>query len=241
MNKSSFATLPQVVIVVLAGLFLALATISPTRQTNAATNVDLVLLLALDVSASVDPSEYELMTSGLAGALASEQVGLAIRSGKVGAIAVSVMQWSGFQEQEVKIDWTRVSSPGELQKMAELVRKMPRRYKGGATDMGGAIKFSREIVLSAPFSARRKTIDIAGDGTNNVNQNPEIERDITVKAGIIINGLAVIGEAVPLVNYYTFFVIGGPAAFVEEARDYDSFGTAMRRKLIREIGGQLLF
>jgi len=229
-----------VVLALLVGLF-SLTAIPVSKTTKAASDIDLVLLLALDVSASVDSSEYQLMIKGLAKALVSDQVGRAIRNGKRGAIAISVLQWSGFQEQDVKIKWTRVSSQAELATLAAKVAGMERRYKGGATDIGGAIKFSREWVLSAPFSALRKTIDMAGDGANNVNENPSIERDLAIKSGIIINGLAVIGEALPLVRYYTYFVIGGPAAFVEEARDYDSFGTAMRRKLIREIGGQLLF
>ena len=234
------ARFPQLLLALLVGLF-ALDTFSANKAGHAASEIDLLLLLALDVSASVDSSEYTLMTNGLANALVSDEVGQAIRNGRRGAIAISVVQWSGFQEQEVKISWTRLSSPADLARLAKLVRKMPRRYHGGATDLGGAIKFSRKTVLSAPFAARRKTIDMAGDGANNVNANPSDERDLSVRAGIIINGLVIIGEAVPLVRYYTYFVIGGPAAFVEEARDYDSFGTAMRRKLVREIGGQMLF
>ena len=240
MRKHNLAGSLQTVLAILFG-FLVTATIPPSRQTNAAPQVDLVLFLALDVSASVDPGEYKLMTEGLAKALESDVVGKAIRNGKTGAIAIAVMQWSGFQEQEVKIKWTRVSSRSELASLAGLVRLMPRRYKGGATDIGGAINFSRKQVQKAPYRANRKTIDIAGDGANNVNDNPSKERDITIKAGITINGLAVIGQAVPLVKYYTYFIIGGPHSFVEKARDYDSFGTSISRKLLREIGGQLLF
>lgn len=203
--------------------------------------VDLVLLLSLDVSASVDTSEYELVRNGLANALTSPDVFQAIQSGKNRAIAIAVLQWSGFQEQDVKIPWVRVASRGDLEKLAGRVRRMTRRYKGGATDIGGAIKFSREVILSAPFNVTRRTIDIAGDGTNNVNTLPFAERDKTVKAGVTINGLAVVGDAVTLVDFYKRFVIGGNSAFVEEARDYDSFETAMRRKLLREIGAGFLF
>jgi len=240
MQTPKQARVRQLALALLVGLLVLTPNLF-SKTTKAAPDIDLVLLLALDVSASVDASEYKLMTDGLASALGSPEVAKAVGSGPSGAIAIAVMQWSGFQEQEVKITWTRVSSPADLANLAMKVRAMPRRYKGGATDIGGAIKFSRDQVLSAPFSAARKTIDMAGDGANNVNENPEIERDLSVQAGIIINGLAIVGQALPLVRYYTYFVIGGPAAFVEEARDYDSFGTAMRRKLVREIGGQLLF
>jgi len=211
------------------------------RKSAASGDVDLVLLLALDVSASIDSSEYQLMREGLAKALSSVQVNQAIRSGTIGAVAISVVQWSGFQEQTVKIKWTRVAGRNDLVNLSDKIRAMSRRYNDGATDIGGAIKFSRNLVNSAPFQSLRKSIDIAGDGTNNVNSSPAFERDITVNSGITINGLAIIGEAFTLVDYYTRFVIGGKMAFVEDARDYDGFETAMRRKLLREIGPLYLF
>ena len=231
---------PRFIFVYIA-VVLILSAIVFSRKSRASSNVDLVLLLALDVSASIDNSEYLLMRDGLANALSSVQVEQAITSGKIGAIAISVMQWSGFQEQEVKITWIRVASRADLTSLSNQIRNMPRRYKGGATDIGGAIKFSRDYVHSAPFETPRKTIDIAGDGFNNVNESPSFERDITVKSGITINGLSIIGEAITLVDFYTKFVIGGNAAFVEDARDYDGFETAMRRKLLREIGSLYLF
>jgi len=214
---------------------------SSNRKSWSSANVDLVLLLALDVSASIDEREYRLMREGLAKALLSKQVDLAIRAGKNGAIAISIVQWSGFQEQEVKIGWTRVAGSDDLLRISNKIGRMTRRYNGGATDIGGAIKFSRELITSAPFLSLRKVIDIAGDGPNNVNKSPAFERNITVKSGITINGLAIIGEAVTLAEYYSRFVIGGPSAFVENARDYDSFQTAMRRKLLREIGALYLY
>jgi Protein of unknown function (DUF1194) len=219
---------------VTTGLFIA-------RKGLASEDVDLVLLLALDVSASIDDREYRLMKEGLAQALMSKQVDLAIRAGKSGAIAISIMQWSGFQEQEVKIQWTRVAGGDDLMRISSKVRRMTRRYNGGATDIGGAINFSRKLINSAPFLSLRKVIDVAGDGPNNVNSSPAFERDITVKSGITINGLAIVGEAVTLAEYYSRFVIGGNLAFVENARDYDSFEIAMRRKLLREIGSLYLY
>jgi hypothetical protein len=203
--------------------------------------VDLVLLLALDVSASVDESEYELVRNGLANALALPETADLVAAGKHGAIGVAVMQWSGFQEQTVKINWIRLTSRRDFVQLANRIRRMSRRYKGGATDIGGAIKKSRELIIAAPFVASRKVIDLAADGTNNVNISPEFERDKTVSSGITINGLAVVGEAFVLVEYFERFIIGGNGAFVEKARDYDSFETAMRRKLLREIDATQLF
>ncbi len=230
----------HLLLVFLAAFLLFIAN-STNRKGWSSGDVDLVLLLALDVSASIDDREYQLMREGLAQALLSEQVELAIRAGKNGAIAISVMQWSGFQEQAVKVRWTRLSGREDLLRLSNKVRRMTRRYSGGATDIGGAIKFNRKLVASAPFLSLRKVIDIAGDGPNNVNRSPEFERDITIKSGITINGLAVIGEAVTLAQYYSRFIIGGASAFVENTRDYDSFETAMRRKLLREIGALYLY
>lgn len=204
-------------------------------------NVDLLLVLALDVSASIDESEYELMRGGLANALSSPQVFNAIQGGRNSTIAIAVLQWSGFQEQALKIDWTRVSTRKDLSTLAAKVAAMKRRYKQGATDIGGAISFSRKLISTAPFASSRRTIDIAGDGTNNVNSAPYFERDAAIRSGITINGLAVVGEAFTLVEFYKRFVIGGKGAFVESARDYDSFQTAMLRKLVREIGASYLF
>lgn len=203
--------------------------------------VDLLLVLALDVSASVDSREYELMRSGLARALSSPDVYAAIKGGKNKSVAIAVVQWSGFQEQALKIGWIEVSSRKDLRALAARVATMERRYAHGATDIGGAISFSQKLLAQAPFASLRHTIDIAGDGPNNVNAQPHAERDAAVRSGITLNGLAVVGEAFTLVDFYKSFVIGGAGAFVESARDYDSFHAAMLRKLVREIGTSYLF
>lgn len=232
----------------ISGLFLAclmivsvMARASGEDRKAGSGKVDLLLVLALDVSASIDESEYELMRSGLANALSSPDVFHAIQGGRNSTIAIAVVQWSGFQEQILKINWTPVSSRDDLTALAAKVARMKRRYKHGATDIGGAISFSRKLILTAPFASPRRTIDIAGDGTNNVNSAPYFERDVAIRSGITINGLAVVGEAFTLVEFYKRFVIGGKGAFVESARDYDSFQTAMLRKLVREIGTAYLF
>jgi hypothetical protein len=208
---------------------------------RAGSGVDLLLVIALDVSASVNRGEYELMASGLSKALSSPIVAQAISAGKHGAIGVSVLQWSGFTEQEVKIGWTRVANAGELKRMAQEVRQMRRRYDGGATDISGAINFSTKWVASAPFAAARKVIDIVGDGPNNVNHSPKRERDSTIKQGMVINALVITGGIEVLPGYFQEFVIGGKGAFVEVTNDFDGFERAIRRKLLREIGNLFLF
>ncbi len=201
--------------------------------------IDLALVIALDVSASVTEHEYDLMRHGVANALDTSKVAVAVGSGTHGAIAISILQWSGFQEQDIKTDWTYVSSRDDLSGLAGKIREMQRRYIGGATDIGGMIDFTKDMIVSAPFESPRKIIDVAGDGTNNVNRSPKIDSDAAAAIGITINGLAVTDKTDGLVRYYTDFVIGGRSAFVEKADDYTSFERAMLRKLVREI--QTLF
>ena len=228
-------------IAALLGVGLIVAIIFAGQKSRASSGVDVAILIALDVSASVDESEFNLMREGLAAAISSPEVSTAVINGKRGAIAVSVVQWSGFTEQEMKLDWARLSSISELTDFASRIRKMNRRYRDGATDIGGALNFSRKKVLSVPYRTNRLVIDLVGDGPNNVNFPPSIERDLAIKDGITINGLAVIGEVSVLEEYFIRFIIGGPDAFVEKTADFDGFMRAMERKLIREIGSMLLF
>ena len=158
---------------------------------RARSDVNLLLVIALDVSGSVDEGEFDLQREGLTRALASPQVADAIAGGVNGSIAASVVQWSGFVEKIVKVDWVRMSNAGDLSRLADEVRQMTRGYDDGATDIGGAIGFCQRLFATAPYSAMRRVIDIAGDGTNNVNYSPQFERDRAVKAGTTINALAI--------------------------------------------------
>lgn len=211
------------------------------QKPGAASDVDLALVIALDVSGSISVAEYQIMRQGLARALTTRQISQAIEAGNIGAIAINVVQWSGFQEQQMMIGWTRVATFGDLQNLADRVLKMQRRYEGGATDIGGALDFTRSLVEKAGFTSARQVIDIAADGTNNVNNSPNFARDRTLDQGITINGLVITTDSPFLAEYFIRFVIGGSGAFVEQAGDYDGFERAMRKKLLREIGAQYLF
>ena len=216
-----------------------------TAKIKANGQVDLLLVISLDVSASVDAKEFKFMRQGLASAITSPEIALAISSGQQRAIAISVVQWSGFIEKKVKIPWTRVASQADLARLSAKIARMSRSYKSGATDIGGGINFAAKLIKSAPYAAPRKIIDIAGDGTNNVNRSPSFDRDEALQDGIGINGLAIIGQTnnknVKLDQYFAKVVIGGKGAFVETAQSYSDFERAMHRKLIREIGQPFLF
>ena len=216
-------------------------TVLRTDEGRAGSPVDLLLVISLDVSASVDVVEYELMVEGLANALASPSVTQAVMAGKNGAIAINILQWSGFTEQDVKIDWRRVASGEDLVALAQDVRKMKRRYNGGATDIGGGIDYAVELLKSAPYFANKRVIDIVGDGPNNVNFSPRLARDRAIKADITINALVISGGIEVLAGYFAEFVVGGSGSFVEKASDFDGFERAIHRKLLREIGNMFLF
>ncbi len=203
-------------------------------MTQSKGDVDLALIIALDVSYSVDVDEFHLMREGLAAALDTKEVEEALLTGFHGAMLICVLQWSGFQEQKIKVKWMRVTDRSGLAAIAHEVRQTTRGYYGGATDIGGALEYCRKLILNTPEKAARMVIDLVADGTNNVNFSPIFERDIAVSMGITINGLAITNEVDGLVDYFTNTIIGGNGAFVEVAKEYTDFELAMRKKLARE-------
>ena len=214
--------------------------LSASRNVRSTINVDLVLVLALDVSDSVDTREFDLQRSGLANAFRHPTVIEAIRRGPSRRIAVTAVQWSGYQDQFVSVPWQIVEDAASAAAFAKHLADMPRRYPNGYTHIAGAIEFSTKLVATAPYLAERRVVDISGDGENNVNIPPRAARDAAVRAGVTVNGLAVVNEARRLVEYYRHNVIGGPGAFVMSARDYDDYAEAMLRKLLREINKKFI-
>lgn len=209
------------------------------RADQTAPMVDLVLVLAIDCSFSVDDAEFALQREGIAAAIESPEVISAISNGSLGRIAVSVVQWAGFGEQIVTVDWTMVSGGADASRLAQRIYRMKRHFRDeqstGATDIGGLIGFSSQLALASAFASPRHVIDISGDGTNNVNRAPDRNRDAAVGLGLIINGLAIEQGNTDLAAYYRRHVIGGHNSFIEVAQGFEDFHRAIRRKLLREI------
>ena len=203
-------------------------------------HVDLVLVLALDVSDSVNSHEFELQRMGLANAFRHPDLINAIRACPTGRIAVTAIQWSGYRDQVVSVPWRVVSDKASANVFANRISNMLRRYPNGYTHISGAIEYATKLVLAAPFMAPRLVVDISGDGENNVNTPPQAARDAAVRAGITVNGLAIVNEAAGLVTYYEQNVIGGPGAFVVKANDYEAYVEAILLKLLREINCKYL-
>ena len=208
--------------------------------------VDLLLVLAADVSRSVDEKKFKLQRDGYAAAIADPRVVRAMTAGPAGRIALCFIEWASNGEQTVVIDWTAVAGDGDAKGISARVREAPRSFMG-RTSISAAIDYSMAHLARSPFQAPRRVIDVSGDGTNNSGRPVTQARDEAIAAGVTINGLVILSE-VPLPTnpqhthppggltaYYENNVIGGPGAFVLEAENFESFGQLMISKLIKEI------
>lgn len=204
-------------------------------QTAKAEVVDLELLLAVDTSVSVSSAEFRLQTEGLSQAFRDPRVHAAIRAGGDRGIAVSVVQWANHNDQFVAVNWTKVHDAESASQVSQAIADMPRRYVGYGTAITSALRFCVQFLFGNGFEAQRRVIDLSGDGSDNRGPSPNYLRDVAVRAGITINGLAIRNEEPNLDFYYSTYVIGGAGAFVIIADDYHDFADAIVAKLVREI------
>lgn len=197
--------------------------------------VDLALVLALDVSVSVDRREFELQRDGLAAAFRDSAVHHAVSSGEHGAVAVTVLLWSGIAQQRIVLPWSRIDGREAALGFAARIAGIDRAALPGATAVGAALLFSARRFERLPFASDRRVIDLSGDGRSNTGPLPPTTHPLLAAAGIVVNALAVEHEDDWLAAYYRREVIRGPGAFVERAADYADFRRAILRKLLREI------
>ena len=227
------------------GLVLLLALVFAAGGVRAE-RVDVALVLAADVSRSVDEEEFRLQRDGIATALTDPKVLNAIRSGLHGAVAICFVEWSGVGQQLVVADWIVVHDLASAQQIAGIVRSAPRSFFG-STAIGSAIDFSMRQLARAKHEADRRVIDVSGDGTNVSGPSVASARDAAVEADITVNGLAIL-SAFPnpfnpdhthppggLEEYYRRNVTGGVGSFVTVVEGFQTFAEAMINKLIREI------
>ncbi|MBU8536858.1 DUF1194 domain-containing protein [Falsiroseomonas tokyonensis] len=222
----------------------AAAALPVPRQARANEPVDVALVLAVDVSRSVDEDEARLQREGYRTAMTDPRLIEAIRGGMMGGIAVAYVEWAGLEYQRLVLPWTRIGDQMQAEVWASALAEAPRASLSW-TSISGAIDFSRRVLVDCPFEPTRKVIDVSGDGVNNSGPPAEEARDRAVAEGITINGLPILNDRptfgrrppIPLDIYFRESVIGGPGAFMIAAEDFDDFGQAVRRKLIREIAG----
>ena len=211
-----------------------------------AQNTDLLLVLAADVSRSIDEGEFELQRKGYAAALSDPRVLAAIRGGTTGTIAVCFVEWSGAGEQTVVVDWTVIRDDEDAGGLSASILAAPRSFMG-RTSISGAIDFAMERFAAAKPRSNRRIIDISGDGTNNSGRPVTEARDQALAEGVTINGLAIVNDKPNpgyafhtqppggLPDWYRQNVIGGPGSFLRVIEDFRSFADAMTNKLVNEI------
>ncbi|QBY02583.1 DUF1194 domain-containing protein [Rhodophyticola sp. CCM32] len=207
--------------------------LTATLPVKAQEQCRLALLLALDVSASVDQAEYDLQINGLVSALLSPEVQNGFFNGP-GPVALGIYEWSGRFQQDILVNWTLIETQADLIGVTEQVAAATRTHADFPTALGYAIGFAAERFAEAP-SCLFQTLDISGDGQNNDGFTPQAAYEHFALNGVTVNGLAIGGASREIELYYEDEVIRGPGAFVEHALNHDHFEEVMRRKLEREL------
>jgi len=213
---------------------IGLLLVSTPLAARAAEPVDTALVIAVDVSLSVDTGRYALQRDGTAAAIASPDFARAATSGPNGAIAVTVMEFSDPDRQIPVVTWTRVASAADAQALADKVRHV-QRSSAGLTGIANALLTADELFDESPWPAVRRVVDVSGDGMSNIGPPIDAVRDRLVADGITINGLPILAVEPDLDTYYFENVIGGPGAVMIPAENYESFADAILKKLITEI------
>jgi hypothetical protein len=214
--------------------------LSPSGVVAAQAQVDLALVLTIDCSYSIDEQEFALQTRGLAQAFLDPAVVVAIRAGRRQAIAVSIVQWSSARSQVLVLPWTLVTDAASAAAVAETLLAAPRLTQDGGTSISAMIDVGVALLRESPVQAPRRVVDISGDGRNNNGRDVRQARDAAAAAGVTVNGLAILTEVPTLKYYFEQYVIGGSDAFALSADSYADYADAIRRKLLREIGGSKL-
>ncbi|WP_279306591.1 DUF1194 domain-containing protein [Microvirga solisilvae] len=209
--------------------------------------LDVALVIAVDVSSSMEADEQGLQRAGFVEAFRSSLVHEAIRNGATGRIAVTYVEWSGVKDQVVLVPWMVIDGPDKAKAFAAHLASKPIR-QAGMTSISGVIDFSRGLFSELGRISARRVIDISGDGPSNDGRRVVFARDEAVAEGIIINGLPIMfartggnSEMEGLDTYYRECVIGGAGSFVMPLHDAEQFAMVIRTKIMREVAGNESF
>jgi len=203
----------------------------------ASAQADLALVMAVDVSSSVDDGRFSLQREGIASGLESQEILNAIAGGPHRTIELAIVEWS--ERQYVVVDWTVIHGRADLEAVLQALRTNPRPQVGFKTNVAGGMIEAIAMFDSAPLAADRRVIDVSGDGQQNEgNLTAEEARDAAVARDITINGLPITSGDEPEVDrWYGAHVIGGDGAFLIVANGHEAFSAAMRKKLTLEVAG----
>lgn len=208
-------------------------------------SVDVELVLAVDVSYSMDMDELAIQREGYAQAIISKEFLQALKTGPHGKIAVTYFEWAASTDQKIIIPWRLIDGPETADAVANEIMKTPIR-RASRTSISGAINFAMPLFDENPHRGLRRVIDVSGDGPNNNGTPVVLARDAAVEKGIVINGLPIMVKEPSystmdidnLDAYYEDCVIGGPGSFVVTIKDRDKFKEAIRTKLLLEVAGR---
>jgi hypothetical protein len=214
-------------------------------EKEAAPSVDVELILAVDVSYSMDMVELAIQREGYAQAIISKEFLQALKTGPNGKIAVTYFEWAASNDQKIIIPWRVIDGPETADAVANEIMKTPIR-RASRTSISGAIHFAMPLFDENPYRGLRRVIDISGDGPNNNGSPVAGARDMALEKGITINGLPIMVKepsysTMDIDNldfYYEDCVIGGPGSFVVSIKDRDKFKEAIRTKLLLEVAGR---
>lgn len=211
---------------------------------SAAVPVDVELVLAVDVSYSMDPEEQELQREGYIAAITSREFLQALRNGMHGKVAITYFEWAGPYDQRIVVPWRLIEGPESADAVAAEIARSPNR-RSSRTSIASALHFAKPLFEGSGYRGIRRVIDVSGDGANNSGPLVTMARDDVLAAGITINGLPIMlkrpnrfaMDIDKLDIYYEDCVIGGPGAFVIPIHRRDQFKEATRTKLVLEIAG----
>jgi Mg-chelatase subunit ChlD len=217
--------------------------VMPIVPAKAEPQLDLALVLAVDISSSMETEEQTLQRMGFVEAFRSSLVHEVIKNGPAGRIAVTYVEWSGAKDQTILVPWMVIDGPEKARSFADNLSGKPTR-QAGMTSISAAIDFSRELFVDVGKIAARRVIDISGDGPNNDGRRVALARDETIAEGIVINGLPIMFERTMgspemdgLDAYYRECIIGGVGSFMIPLHDPEQFAMVIRTKIMREIAG----
>ena len=239
--------------VLIAGLVAGVAVVAAPgpqlaqqRVETDANAVDVQLILAVDVSYSMDMDELAIQREGYAQAIVSKDFLQALKTGPHGKVAVTYFEWAASSDQKIIIPWRVIDGPESADAVSAEIMKTPIR-RASRTSISGAIYFAMPLFEESPYRGLRRVIDISGDGPNNNGAPVTIARDEALAKGIVINGLPIMVKepsysTMDIDNldfYYEDCVVGGPGSFVVSIKDREKFKEAIRTKLLMEVAGRM--
>jgi hypothetical protein len=244
----AFAVAIGLAALAVAGIGGNAASMPPLRVDSrpSAIPVDVELVLAVDISYSMDPEEQALQKEGYVAALTSREFMQALKQGMHGKIAITYFEWAGAHIHHMVVPWRVIDGPESADSVANEIARSPLR-RGSRTSISGALLYAMPLFDSSGYRGVRKVIDISGDGTNNHGPLVTLTRDDVLANGIVINGLPIMlkrpnfggMDLAELDIYFEDCVIGGPGAFVIPIRERDQFKDAIRTKLVLEVAGRV--